>query len=607
MSKKKSTKKHGPLLVEAAWEVCNQVGGIYTVIRSKIPEMVEKWDKDFFLIGPYYYDQAVSDFEYCETSNAAINKALEACKHKGLEIHAGQWLVSGRPQTLLFNHDSVMHKLGEIKYFFWEHHNIDFKNHDPLMDQVLAFGYIVFEFISELARNCMEEDVDLLAHFHEYMAGTAIPEIRRAQIPVNIIFTTHATLLGRYLAMNDPNFYNHLPFVNWEDEAKKFNIEANVKLERACAHGANVFTTVSEITGKECTHLLGRSPDHILPNGLNIDRFSVLHEVQNLHQTYKNILEKFVMGHFFQSYSFDLSKTLYFFTSGRFEYLNKGYDLTLEALARLNWKLKESGSDITVIMFFITKRPAHSINPEVLNSRAVMGNIESNCDSIIDQLRQQLFLNAASSEDHRLPLLNEMVDDYWRLRYRRTIQSWKSKTPPKVVTHNLVDDTNDPILNYLRNADLVNKKDDNVKIVYHPDFLSSASPLIGLDYGDFVRACHLGIFPSYYEPWGYTPIECLARGVPAVTSDLAGFGDYIKNVEKGDEAHGMYLVNRNNKTFEESAEHLANIMFDFAKVDRGKRIEMRNKSEDLSEQFDWKILYKEYLNSYDIALKQVAI
>jgi len=604
MSKRKVGKPNNALLVETAWEICNQVGGIYTVVRSKIPEMVQHWDKDFFLLGPYFYDNTISDFEYSEIENPMVSQAIEACRQNGLEVHSGQWLVSGRPQTILFNPDSVMHKLGEIKYFYWEHHKIDFKNHDPLMDQVLAFGYMVFEFVSALARNCMNDDTELLAHFHEYMAGTAIPEIRRQQIPVKIVFTTHATLLGRYLAMNDPNFYNHLPHVDWEKEAQKFNIEANVKLERACAHGAHTFTTVSEITGKECIHLLGRAADHILPNGLNIDRFYIRHEVQNLHHRYKKILEKFVIGHFFQSYSFDLSKTLYFFTSGRFEYLNKGYDLTLEALARLNHKMKESGSDLTIVMFFITKRPTHSINPEVLNSKAVMGSIDDNCNSIIKLLQERLFLNATSSDNHKLPELNSMVDDYWRLRYRRTIQSWKTKQLPKVVTHNLINDSDDPILNFVRSANMLNDKSDKVKIVYHPDFLSSTSPLIGMDYGEFVRACHLGVFPSYYEPWGYTPIECLARGVSAVTSDLAGFGDYLKNVKKGDEEHGMFMVERHEKSFDESAEHLANIMLGYVEKSSRQRVDMRNKSEDLSEQFDWKILYQEYLKSYKSALQQ---
>ncbi|GAA5029118.1 hypothetical protein GCM10011506_17170 [Marivirga lumbricoides] len=595
---------HNHILTEVAWEVCNQVGGIYTVIRSKAPVMVKKWGDNYFLIGPYIAKEASTDFEESDLDHPVVNEALKVCRDNGLDIKSGHWLVSGRPQTLLFNHKAMFHELGNIKYYYWQHHAIDFKKHDPLMDEVLAFGYMVHIFLSELTRAALNHKLKPLAHFHEWMAGSAIPDLRRDQVPLQTVFTTHATLLGRYLAMNDPQFYDHLPFLDWNKEANHFNIEANVKLERACVHGAHVFTTVSEVTGKECFHLLGRNPDLILPNGLNIERFSVLHEVQNLHHEYKQQLEQFIMGHFFKSYSFDLNKTMYFFTSGRFEFSNKGYDLTLEALARLNHRLNKANSPLTVVMFFITKQPVHSINPEVLNARAMLDKINNNCDAIVDQIKNKLYRQAAASKgDHKLPNLNVMVDDYWRLRHRRTIQSWKSDELPPVVTHNLVDDANDQILNFLRKSNLVNKKEDNVKIVYHPDFISSTNPLFGMEYDDFVRACHLGIFPSYYEPWGYTPIECLARGVAAVTSDLSGFGDYLKNVPIADEAHGLYLVKRAERSFDEAAEDLTDLMWRFIQISGRDRIDMRNKSEDLSEAFDWKNLYSAYEKSYKMALK----
>jgi len=595
--------KNKVLLTEIAWEVCNQVGGIYTVIRSKVPEMVRQWSENYFLIGPYAAQEASTDFEEFALPHSAVQKAVEECRSNGMAIYTGVWLVSGRPNTILFDYNSVMDKLGDVKYYYWQHHNIEFKNHDPLLDQVLAFGYMVHHFLSALARYNLDEGVETLAHFHEWMAASAIPDIRKEQIPIRMVFTTHATLLGRYLAMNDPGFYEHLPYVDWENEAKHFNIHATVKLERACVHGAHVFSTVSEVTGKECIHLLGRRPDTTLPNGFNIERFSVLHKVQNLHHKYKALLEQFVKGHFFHSYSFDLNNTLYFFTSGRFEYLNKGYDLTLEALARLNHHLKEHNSPMTIVMFFITKQPVHSINPNVLNSRAMLDKIYTNCDAIIDQIRDRFYRHAASSDgNHRLPNLNEMVDDYWKLRHRRTIQTWKSDQLPPVVTHNLVDDQNDQILNFLRNANLVNREEDRVKVVYHPDFISSANPLFGMEYDDFVRACHLGVFPSYYEPWGYTPLECLARGVAAITSDLSGFGDFIKNVPIGDEEHGIHVINRNNKSFDQAAEELMQKMLNFINTGKRARIDMRNKSEDLSETFDWRNLYQHYENAYQQAL-----
>jgi glycogen(starch) synthase len=604
--KKKSEKFNtkDKVLAEVAWEVCNQVGGIYTVIRSKVPVMVDRWGDGYVLLGPNVNPNVVSDFEPNQDSKSPLAQVTRQLNERGWDVQFGSWLVSGRPQTVLFNPNSVMDKLGDIKYYYWQNHHIEFKNHDPLMDQVLAFGYMVKEFLSLYARVCHDEDTDLIAHFHEWMAGTCIPDLGKEQIPIHTVFTTHATLLGRYLAMNDPHFYDHLPFLNWEDEAKNYNVESIAKLERACAHGVDVLTTVSEVTAKECIHLLGRAPDAILPNGLNIERFSVLHEVQNLHHKYKQMIEHFVMGHFFQSYSFDLGNTLYFFTSGRFEYKNKGYDVTLEALARLNHKMKEQGIDKTIVMFFVTKQPFHSINQDVLTSRAVMEEIDHNCDAILKQVKQRLFESAATNTNHKLPPLNDMVDDYWRLRYRRTIQSWKSNKLPGVVTHNLNDDAGDPILNFLRNANLLNHESDKVKIVYHPDFISSTNPLFGMEYGQFVRGCHLGVFPSYYEPWGYTPVECLARGVSAITSDLSGFGNYIKQLPKGDENHGMYLIEREDKDFDSVAEQLCEKLLKFVKGTSKKRIQTRNKAEDLSEEFDWKNLIDHYEHAYGLACKQ---
>ncbi len=521
-------------------------------------------------------------------------------RNAGYDVHYGHWLVTGRPKTVLFNIGSVMNRLGEIKYNLWDHHGISTPDNDELLNNVIAFGEMVRIFLMELSQ--LVEDKSILAHFHEWMAASCLPELRRDQVKVKTIFTTHATLLGRYLAMNDGNFYDHLPFHDWQKEAKHFNIEPGVYIERAAAHGAHVFTTVSEVTARECRYLLGRDPDVILPNGINNERFEVLHEFQNLHLEYKNKIHQFTIGHFFQTYTFDLDKTLYFFTSGRFEYRNKGFDLTLEALARLNHRLKQENSDLTVVMFFITKKPYHSINPGVLQSRAAMEELKTAIDGIKRQVAEKLFFEAAASEDSRLPNLNQFVEDYWKLRYRRTLQSWRTKNLPSVVTHNLIDDSTDEILNFLRTSDLVNKKEDRVKIVYHPDFINYTNPLFGMEYDQFVRGCHLGVFPSYYEPWGYTPLECIARGVPTVTSDQAGFGDYaLKNVKDINKS-GIYVVKRHQRSFDDAANQLTIKLYRFLQLTRRNRIDQRNKVESSSVQFDWKYLTKPYEEAYKRAL-----
>ncbi|MBX2841739.1 MAG: glycosyltransferase [Flammeovirgaceae bacterium] len=590
------------LLVEVAWEVCNQVGGIYTVIRSKVPSMVNIWGEKYCLVGPYVHNSVAIEFEPIENHNDPFCIATTKLREQGVEAYYGRWLVTGRPKVVLLNPYSIMDRLGEIKYDLWENHGIETPDGDFLLNDIVAFGFMVKLFFAALSNPEVTEK-QIIGHFHEWMAGTPIPAIRKENINVTTVFTTHATMLGRFLAMNDPLYYDYIAFYDWAKEAKHFNIEAKVKIERAAAHGSHVFTTVSEVTANECLHLLGRNPDVILPNGLNIERFAVLHEVQNLHQSYKEQIHEFVMGHFFQSYPFDLDNTLYFFTSGRYEYKNKGFDITLEALARLNWKMKEADINTTVVMFFITKQPFHSINPEALESRAMMKKIRDTCEAIEKQVGDKLFYAAAVNPENKLPSLNDFVDDYWKLRLRRTLQAWKSSKLPLVVTHNLINE-NDEIISFIRNANLVNNYEDKVKLVYHPDFISNTNPLFGIDYDEFVRGCHLGVFPSYYEPWGYTPLECIARGVPTLTSDLSGFGDYVlKNIEDA-ERNGVQVINRRFRDYDESANQLADLMFKFVTSSRGDRILQRNRVQRSAETFDWENLSTFYDRAYSLALER---
>lgn len=592
-------------LFEVAWEVCNQVGGIYTVIRSKIPSVIEKWGHDnYCLIGPYFADQAAAHFDPATDYSTPIGKAVLKLQERGFDVHYGQWIVSGRPDVVLFNPYSVYDKLGEIKHFLWQDYHISVPGGDELLDKVSAFGFQVKEFFIYLNEIGLEQK-NIIAHFHEWMSGLPIPGIRKNNLNIKIVFTTHATLLGRYLAMNDPHFYDHLPFYNWEAEAANFNVQSIAQIERAATHGAHVFTTVSEITANECRYLLGRSPDIILPNGLNINRFEVMHEVQNLHLQVKEQIHDFVMGHFFQSYSFDLDKTLYFFTSGRYEYHNKGFDVTLEALARLNYKMQVENIDATVVMFFVTRQPFYSINPEVLQSKAQMEDIRRVCEEIKEQVGKKLYKKITSAEgSYEFPNLSNMVDDYLRLKLRRNVQSWKTKRLPKIITHTLVDDKKDEILNFLRMANLVNNRHDKVKVVYHPDFIVTSNPLFKMDYPQFVRGCHLGIFPSLYEPWGYTPLECLASGVPSITSELAGFGNYVEiNIPDHDDK-GLYLIHRRSGDFFQVAENLANIMMKFVRFSRRERIALRYKCEEASIHFDWSNLGKYYDDAYNMAINR---
>ncbi|MCE5278727.1 MAG: glycosyltransferase [Planctomycetaceae bacterium] len=573
-------------LFEIAWEVCQQVGGIYTVLRSKTPYMVERWGEHYCLIGPWNEEISPLEFEELRPGEHVAN-VIQNLAGLGIIAHYGRWLVTGQPRTILLDLRAALGRLAEIRYRFWR----DFAVHcpvEPLFDEVIAFGWSVEQFFRFLMAE-QTPGAPVIAHFHEWMGGAAIPALRAARLGLSIVFTTHATLLGRYLASSDLGFYNRLAHVNWLEEARGMNIEPHVKLERAAAHGAHVLTTLSQITADECEHLLGRRPTALLPNGLNIERFVAMHEFQNLHLQYKERINHFVMGEFFPSYTFDLENTLYFFSAGRYEYRNKGYDLTLECMARLNSLLQ--GSDRTVVFFLITRQPFRSINAEVLNRIAMLDELERNCQAIRDQIGQRLFQSAAAGH---MPDYNALVDDYWRLRLKRLLHARKSHSLPTIVTHDLVDDQHDEVLNQLRYLNLVNGAADRVKVIYHPDFVNANNPLWGMDYDQFVRGCHLGIFPSFYEPWGYTPLECVARGIPAVTSDLSGFGSYVSQAIPEHDDAGIYVVPRRGKSFEESAQQLAGRLLQFCRMDRRQRIAMRNQVERTADQFDWTVMCRHY-------------
>jgi glycogen(starch) synthase len=458
---------------------------------------------------------------------------------------------------------------------------------------VLAFGFCLRQFFKDVQAEAAGQG-GVLAHFHEWLSGAAIEFLREETLQPAIVFTTHATLLGRYIATNNFSFYEQLSRIDWQTEARHYGIEARVAVERSAVKHAHCFTTVSEVTARECVQFLDRQPDVITPNGLNIERFAALHEFQNLHREFKEKITQFVLGHFFPSYNFELDKTLYFFTSGRYEYRNKGFDLTLEALSRLNTRLKGEHSQATVVMFFITKRPVHSMNPQVMHSRALIEEIRNTCNAMLKQVQERLIYEVAALKEPGLPPLNKFIDDYWNLRLKRTLATWKTDRLPIIVTHNLIDDAHDEILNFLRRAHLVNNDADRVKVVYHPDFITPTNPLFGLEYGQFVRGCHLGIFPSLYEPWGYTPLECVANGIPAVTSDLSGFGDYVMRTMEDHDASGIRVIQRRGRTFDQAADDLADLLHHFVEMTRRERIAQRNTVENRSSAFDWHQLIDYY-------------
>ncbi|SCU90607.1 LAME_0E09274g1_1 [Lachancea meyersii CBS 8951] len=609
------------LLFEIATEVANRVGGIYSVLKSKAPITCSRYRDNYTLLGPLNratYQTEVEPMDWTDpqtfesrgSHTPEIRIALENMQKRGVVFVYGRWLIEGAPRVLLFDLESVRCYLNEWKADLWDIAGIPSTESDSETNDAILFGYSVAWFLGELAH--LDQRHAIVAHFHEWLAGVALPLCRKRRIDVVTIFTTHATLLGRYLCAGNVDFYNNLDKFDVDAEAGKRGIYHRYCVERAAAHTADVFTTVSQITAYESEFLLKRKPDGILPNGINVVKFQAVHEFQNLHALKKEKIDDFVRGHFHGHYDFNLDNTLYFFIAGRYEYRNKGADMFIEALARLNYRLKMAGSKMTVVAFIIMPAKNKSYTVDALKGQAVVKSLENTVHDVSSLIEKRLFEYAMRSPNGvgaEIPTeLDQLLKPSDKVLLKRRVLALRRPegSLPPVVTHNMVDDSHDPVLNQIRRVQLFNNSNDRVKVIFHPEFLNANNPILSLDYDEFVRGCHLGVFPSYYEPWGYTPAECTVMGIPSVTTNLSGFGAYMEDLIEQDQAkdYGIYIVDRRFKSADESVEQLVDYMESFTQKTRRQRINQRNRTERLCDLLDWKRMGLEYGKARQLALRR---
>ncbi|XP_040006585.1 glycogen [starch] synthase, liver isoform X1 [Xiphias gladius] len=588
------------LLFEVAWEVTNKVGGIYTVIQTKAKITVDEWGENYFLMGPYFEQNFKTQVEGCEPPNPTIRKAMDALNHNGCQVHFGRWLIEGSPYVILFDIGSAAWNLDRWKGDLWQTCSIGLPYHDREANDSLILGSLIAWFFKEVTDN-LGDKPNVIGHFHEWQAGPGLILSRSRKIPMATVFTTHATLLGRYICAGNADFYNNLDKFNIDKEAGDRQIYHRYCLERAAVHSAHVFTTVSQITAVEANHMVHRKPDVVTPNGLNVKKFSAMHEFQNLHSISKARIQEFVRGHFYGHLDFSLEKTLYFFIAGRYEFSNKGADIFLESLSRLNYLLRVHRNDVTVVVFFIMPAKTNNFNVESLKGQAVRKQLWDTAHIVKEKFGKKLYDALLKGE---IPDMNSILDRDDFTIMKRAIYATQRHSLPPVTTHNMLDDSTDPILSNVRRIGLFNSRNDRVKIIFHPEFLSSTSPLLPMDYEDFVRGCNLGVFPSYYEPWGYTPGECTVMGIPSVTTNLSGFGCFMEEHVSDPAAYGIYIVDRRYRSPEESCNQLTQFMFSFCQQSRRQRIIQRNRTERLSDLLDWRYLGRFYIHARHLALSR---
>ncbi|MBW3012139.1 glycosyltransferase [Candidatus Woesearchaeota archaeon] len=582
-------------LFEVSWEVCNKVGGIYTVIMSKAAKMVGHYGDGYFSVGPYFPGKSVPEFIEKEPPKE-IEKVFEAMAQKGIECHYGIWLVKGEPKVILVNGNSLFSIKDELLKHLWEDFGIDsLSSGSDYFDPVIwstAVGMFIEEF------SVQNPGSNVVGHFHEWLAGAGLLYLRKHNAKAATVFTTHATMLGRSIAGSGQDLYSMLGHFNPDNEAKWRGVNNKFTIERASAQNAHCFTTVSDITGIEAEAILGKKPDIIVPNGLDMEYFPSYEEVAYLHKINRSKLKEMVAFHFLPYQQFDLDDTFIYYIFGRYEFKNKGIDVFIKALSQLNDRLRADNSKRTIIAYFWIPAYTRGMKQQLLENKAYFGEINNSIYNHMDSIKQKLISDIISGQD--MTKVN-LFDQEFLLEARKLAANFKKQGNPPLVTHN-IDEANDSIVKAFMDARLYNNADDRVKVVFHPAYLTGTDGLLDLKYYDAMVAGHLGVYPSYYEPWGYTPLESAAWGVPAITTDLAGFGKWINDNKKKDDK-GIVVISRLGKNDGEVVRQLSDAMYDYSQLNRHGRVERKINAKELA---DWGNLVKFYFDAHNFALKKLS-
>lgn len=594
-------------MFEVSWEVCNKVGGINTVLQSKALEIGNVFKSNYVLIGPYFNDKISGQFQE-EVPVAELRAVFNNLEKRGIRCHKGKWLIQGEPNVILIDFMNLWPEVNAIKRELWDNFKIDSLNSGYDFDEPVVWSYAAGLLIEQLALSRKEKRT--IAQFHEWLSGAGLLYLKSKNSPVRSVFTTHATTIGRTLANNNVDIYSLLDKIDVNKEIYKYNIQAKHQMEKASAEQANVFTTVSEITSLESQYLLGKKADVILSNGLDIEKFPTFEEATLKHRIQRHRIREFLQYFFFPYYTFDIEETLIYFVASRYEFKNKGIDITIKALGKLNDKLKKEHSKKTIVTFFWVPSATRGIRSDLLENRIKYEDIEDSFKEVEQDTKEKILISLVSQKEINRQCLfrKEFLDEI-----KRKILTFSRKGETPNCTHYLVDQ-NDLITKKFKEANLNNNEKDKVKVIFYPIYLNGSDGLLNLNYYESITGSHLGIFPSYYEPWGYTPMETAALGVASVTSDLSGCGRFINQYIDGRKNPGIFLLKflsgsgnsgmGGQRSEDDVVNDLCDIMHKFSKFTTHERIQNKIAAREIAAKADWDDLVKNYFEAYRLALSK---
>lgn len=546
-----STKSKPDYIFSVSWEVCNKIGGIYTVLSTQAKTLKEESGATLIYVGPDVWEGKNNPLFVEDKSLYAIWKDY-ARDTDGLKVRTGYWNIPGKPIVFLVDFMVMFPLKNSIYGRAWELFKVDSMHAYGDYDEASMFSYAAAMAVKSFYNFNISANDKVVYHAHEWMTGLGALFLKYFIPQISTVFTTHATSIGRSICGNGKALYEYFDGYNGDQMARELNMESKHSVEKQTAHLVDCFTTVSDITARECTQLLERTPDVVTVNGFEdgflpeADKFDAARsEARRCILSVANRLFGTEWG----------DETVIVATGGRYEFHNKGIDLFLDSLRRLRDNRKTGDAHILALI----NVPAWVMEPR----RDLQDRVNG--------------LDAAKTP------LQMPLTTHW--------------------LHNMADDR---VICTLQGMGFHNAPDDNIKVLFVPCYLDGNDGIFNKTYYDLLIGQDLAVYPSYYEPWGYTPLESAAFRVPTVTSDLAGFGLWVNTLLKHDAEieDGVKVVHRTDTNWDEASDRICLQIEKWVGKSPAKRDEIRNKAGKIARKALWKHFIKYYLEAYSLALEK---
>ena len=536
-------------IFESSWEVCNKVGGIYTVLSTRAKTLQKVMRDCIIFIGPDVWKENACPY-FKEDKSLFAEWQWEA-KEQGLHVRVGRWTIPGEPVAILVDFNPYFEKKDEIYGWLWEHYGVDSLHAYGDYDEASMFSYAAALVTESFYHQYLDDSKHVIYHANEWMCGLGALYINHHLPQIGTVFTTHATSIGRSIAGNQKPLYDYLFAYNGDQMAGELNMQSKHSIEKQTAMYVDCFTTVSDITANECKELLDKPVDVVLPNGFDnsfVPKAATFTKKRKAARKRLLDVANALLGE-------DLDDdTLIVSTSGRYEFRNKGIDVFVEAMNRL---LRDKELQKKVVAFI-----------------EVPGWVGEPREDLKERLKS----------------------------------GKKFDTPLNVpqVTHWLHNMSYDNVLGMMKYYDMHNRKDESVKVIFLPCYLDGKDGIVDMTYYDLVLGNDLCVYPSYYEPWGYTPLEAIAFKVPCITTDLAGFGLWANKEfgRYGEITDGVKVIHRTDYNYSEVADAIKDTVAAFSGMSVKQIDECRKAADVLSKKALWSEFIKYYYEAYDIALQK---